>query len=101
MNGGCLCCYLWTFGEVYRLWPMLDPEAAKAQIRTYLRLNLSACYAFDPVRLEAQGPYYPVNHEKVLLLAHAYVTETGDKAAMATTISNSARNFATTEYFQT
>jgi len=80
MNGGCLCCYLWNFGEVYRLWPMLDPEAAKAHIRTFLRLDLSACYAFDPVRLEALGPYYPVNHEKVLLLAHAYVAETGDKA---------------------
>ena len=80
MNGGCLCCYLWNFGEVYRLWPMLDPEAAKAHLRTFLRLDLSACYAFDPVRLEALGPYYPVNHEKVLLLAHAYVTETGDKA---------------------
>lgn len=80
INGGCVCNYLWNYGEIYRLWPILNPDAAKAHIRTFLKLDLSNCYAFDPIRLEALGPYYPINHEKVLLLSHAYVLETGDKA---------------------
>ena len=80
MNGGCVCNYLWNYGEIYRLWPMLNPQAAKAHIRAFLRLDLTNCYAFDPIRLEALGPYYPINHEKVLLLSHAYVLETGDRA---------------------
>ncbi len=79
MNGGCVCNYLWNYGEIYRLWPMLNPTAAKAHIRAFLCLDLTNCYAFDPIRLEALGPYYPINHEKILLLAHSYVLETGDK----------------------
>ena len=79
MNGGCVGNYLWNHGEVYRLWPLLDPEAAKAHLRTFLRLDLTNCYAFEPMGLKPFGPYYPVNQEKVLLLAHAYVLETGDR----------------------
>ncbi len=79
MNGGCVGNYLWNHGEVYRLWPMLDPEAAKSHMRTFLRLDLTKCFAFEPIGLKPFGPYYPVNQEKVLLLAHAYVLETGDR----------------------
>lgn len=80
MNGGCVGNYLWNHGEVYRLWPMLNPEAAKDHLRAFLRLDLTKCFAFEPMGLRPFGPYYPVNQEKVLLLAHAYVLETGDKA---------------------
>ena len=80
MNGGCVGNYLWNHGEVYRLWPMLDPEAAKEHLRAFLRLDLTKCFAFEPMGLQPFGPYYPVNQEKVLLLAHAYVLETGDRA---------------------
>ena len=80
MNGGCMGNYLWNHGEVYRLWPMLNPEAAKEHLRTFLRLDLTNCYAFEPMGAGPFGPYYPVNQEKVLLLAHAYVLETGETA---------------------
>ncbi len=86
MNGGCVGNYLWNHGEVYRLWPMLDPEAAKAHLRTFLRLELDKCFAFEPMGLKPFGPYYPVNQEKVLLLAHAYVLETGDRAFLVETL---------------
>ena len=86
MNGGCMGNYLWNHGEVYRLWPMLNPDAAKEHMRAFLRLDLSDCYAFEPLNLKPFGPYYPVNQEKILLLAHAYVLETGDRAFLGETL---------------
>ncbi len=79
INGGCVCCYLWNYGEPWRLWSMLDREAAKAHLCTYLKLDLTECFAFHPDDGSAYGPYYPINQEKVLLLTYAYVTQTGDK----------------------
>ena len=78
INGGCVGNYLWNFGEVYRLWPLLDPVAAKAHLKKFLSLDLEKCFAFDPCSGKSFGPYYPVNQEKVLLLSLAYVEETGD-----------------------
>ena len=83
MNGGCLGNYLWNHGEVYRLWPMLDPAAAKAHMRKFLSLDLVNCFAYDVMSDAPFGPYYPVNQEKILLLAHAYVLETGDRAFLS------------------
>ena len=80
VNGGCVCCYLWNYGEPYRLWSLVDPAAAKAHLRTYLELDLTQCFAFHPEDGSAYGPYYPINQEKVLLLTLAYVTQTGDTA---------------------
>lgn len=78
INGGCCCSYLWNYGEPYRLWSMLDPDSARAQLLVYLNSDLTDGYAFYPDDGEFFGPYYPVNQEKVLLLAYAYVTQTGD-----------------------
>ena len=80
INGGCVGNYLWNYGEVYRLWPMLSPDVAKAHLRKFLSLDLERCFAYDPCADKAFGPYYPVNQEKVLLCATAYVLETGDAA---------------------
>lgn len=80
INGGCVGCYLWNYGEIYRLWSMLDPKAARAHLETYLKLDLSECFAFFPDDGSAFGPYYPINQEKVLLLTYAYVVQTGDVA---------------------
>ena len=80
MMGGCLGCYLWNYGEVYRMWPMLDPAAAKVHLKKFLSLPLTACYAYDVMTDSPFGPYYPVNQEKVLLLARDYLLQTGDRA---------------------
>ncbi len=79
INGGCVCSYLWNYGEPWRLWSMLDPESAKAHLCTYLKLDLTECFSFHPDDGAAFGPYYPINQEKVLLLTYAYVTQTCDK----------------------
>lgn len=79
VNGGCVCCYLWNYGEPYRLWSMLNPQAAKEHLKTYLKLDLSSCFAFFPEDGSAYGPYYPINQEKTIFLTHAYVLQTGDK----------------------
>lgn len=78
INGGCVCCYLWNYGEPYRLWSILNPQSAKDHLKTYLKLDLSNCFAFFPEDGSPNGPYYPVNQEKVIFLAHAYVLNTGD-----------------------
>ena len=80
INGGCCASYLWNYGEPYRLWSILDPEAAKRQLAVYLDADLTAGFAFYPDDGTLFGPYYPVNQEKALLLAHAYVTQTRDTA---------------------
>ena len=77
INGCCTCCYLWNYGGPYRLWSLLSPQSAREHIRAFLSVDLSDCYALStdgsPI-----GPYYPVNQEKIILLTHAYVMQTGD-----------------------
>ncbi|MBP5638219.1 MAG: hypothetical protein J6X55_01980, partial [Victivallales bacterium] len=78
INGGCIGCYLWNYGEPYRLWSMLNQESAKEHLRTFLNLDLTNCFAFNPDDGTPFGPYYPINQEKVVFLAHAYVMQTRD-----------------------
>lgn len=78
LNGGCICNYLWNFGGPYRMWPLLDPVALKEHVKAFLDLDLLNCFAFAPVDGSPQGPYYPINQEKILFLIDAYVRETGD-----------------------
>ena len=80
MNGGCTCCYLWNFGGPYKLWPLVDPAALKSHLKAFLRLDLEKCFALAPSDGSPQGPYYPINQEKVVFLIDAYVRETGDLA---------------------
>lgn len=87
INGGCICCYLWNYGEPYRMWSLLNPQSAKDHLKNYLSLDLANCYAFFPEDGSACGPYYPVNQEKVIFLAHAYVMQTGDTAFLKETVN--------------
>ena len=80
INGGCVCCYLWNYGEPYHLWSMLDPASAREHLKVYLRLDLTGCFAFHPEDGSAYGPYYPINQEKVIFLTAAYVLQTKDTA---------------------
>ena len=85
LAGGCLCNYLWNFGGPHRLWPLLDPDALKAHLKTFLALDLTNCYAFAPADGAPLGPYYPINQEKILFLIDSYVRETGDVAFLKET----------------
>jgi len=79
INGGCVCCYLWDFGEPWEMLPLYDPGALKAHIRQFLSLDLTKHFAFVPVTGEAFGPWYPVNQEKIIFLIYHLVLLTGDR----------------------
>ncbi len=78
INGCCTCCYLWNYGEPYRLWSILSPTSAKEHIRAFLSVDLANCFALVTDG-SPSGPYYPINQEKIILLTYAYVMQTGDK----------------------
>lgn len=80
INGGCLCNYLWDFGEVWEILPMIDPEATKAHIKHFLSVDLTKHFAFLPITGEGFGPWYMVNQEKITGLVYYYVMVTGDTA---------------------
>jgi hypothetical protein len=78
INGGCVCCYLWDFGEPWKILPLYDPEALKAHIKQFLSLDITHHFAWIPTTGEAFGPWYPVNQEKIIHLIYYYVLFTGD-----------------------
>lgn len=79
VKGGCLCNYLWNFGEVWEILPLVDPAAMRAHIRHFLQCDLTQHFAFDPIEGKAFGPWYPVNQEKIIGLIYYYVLLTGDR----------------------
>lgn len=78
IKGGCVGSYLWDFSAGWQINAVYDPETTKNQIRRYLLIDISRCYAFNPVDGSAFGPWYPVNHEKIIGLIYYYVKNTGD-----------------------
>ncbi len=78
VRGGCVCSYLWNFGEVWEVLPLFDAAGAREQIRHYFKTDLTAHFAFNPVTGRAFGPWYPVNQEKIIGLVYYYVKVTGD-----------------------
>lgn len=78
INGGCVCCYLWDFGEPWEVLPLYDPEALKAHIKQFLSLDITRHFAWVPTTGEAFGPWYPVNQEKIIFLIYYYVLLSGD-----------------------
>lgn len=76
--GGCVCNYLWNFGETWEILPLYDPRAAREHIQKFLRTDMTRHFAFNPVTGDAFGPWYPVNQEKILGLIYHYVKLTGD-----------------------
>ncbi len=87
VRGGCLCEYLWNFGEVWEILPLCDPEAAKAHIRQFLSVDITKHFAFMPLTGEAFGPWYPVNQEKITGLVYWLVKNTGDTAFLSETVN--------------
>jgi len=87
INGGCVCCYLWDFGEPWEVLPLYDPEAAKAHIRQFLSIDITHHFAWIPTTGEAFGPWYPVNQEKIIFSVCHYVHSTGDTAFLHETVA--------------
>ncbi|MBX7256636.1 MAG: hypothetical protein K1Y02_09770 [Candidatus Hydrogenedentes bacterium] len=80
IKGGCVCNYLWNFGENWEIMPLFDPEASKTHIKQFLSIDLTKHFAFLPLTGEGFGPWYMVNQEKILGLIYYYVLITGDTA---------------------
>ncbi len=79
VKGGCVCNYLWNFGEVWEILPLYDPEASREHIKQFLKGDLTSHFAFNPIDGQAWGPWYPVNQEKIIGSIYYYVLLTGDK----------------------
>ena len=88
VKGGCVCDYLWNFGEVWEILPLYDPAAMRAHIAQFLRGDITKHFAFNPVTGEAFGPWYPVNQEKIIGLIFYYAKVTGDAAFLAETVGD-------------
>ncbi len=80
VRGGCVCSYLWNFGEVWEILPLYDPVADREHIRQYLRNGMMDFFALEPISGKAFGPWYPVGQEKIIGLVYYYVKNTGDTA---------------------
>jgi hypothetical protein len=80
VKGGCVCNYLWNFGEVWEILPLLDPAATRQHVKQFLKTDLTRHFAFNPIGGRAFGPWYMVNQEKIIGLIYYYVRTTGDAA---------------------
>jgi len=78
IKGGCVCNYLWNFGEVWEILPLYDPRAAREHIQQFLKIDITRHFAFIPTKGDAFGPWYMVNQEKIIGLIYFYVKNTGD-----------------------
>ncbi|MCC7086266.1 MAG: hypothetical protein IT427_14780 [Pirellulales bacterium] len=83
INGGCVGNYLWDFGEIWEIFPMFDPAAARSHIKHFLAIDITKHFAFEPVTGKTFGPWYPVNQEKIVGLIYFYVKNTGDTAFLS------------------
>jgi len=78
VKGGCLACYLWDYGCLPEVFPLLDPRAVREHIKQFLRIDMTKHFLFNPMDGAAGGPWYPVNQEKIILSVYHYVLHTGD-----------------------
>jgi hypothetical protein len=76
--GGCVCCYLWDFGEGWELFPLVDPPALREHVKAFLKTDLTRHFSFTPMSGAGWGPWYPINQEKIVFLIYYYVQFTGD-----------------------
>jgi hypothetical protein len=79
IKGGCTSNYLWNFGQVRKILPLLDPKADREHIIQFLKSDcVDKNNAFYPMTGESYGAWYLVNHEKITGLTYDYVRLTGD-----------------------
>ena len=87
VKGGCLCSYLWNFGEVWEILPLYDPAATRSHIKQFLSIDLMAHFAFNPLTGQGFGPWYMVNQEKIIGLIFYYVKITADTSFLQDTVN--------------
>jgi hypothetical protein len=80
VNGGCVCSYLWDFGEGWEVFPLADPDALREHVKAFLGINLTKHFAFNPISGMGWGPWYYINQEKIVFLIYYYVLLTGDES---------------------
>lgn len=78
IKGGCVGCYLWDYGLVPELWPLFDPEANRKHIKQFLNVDIGRHFLFNPIDGKGDGPWYPVNQEKIIKLIYSHVLLTGE-----------------------
>ena len=79
IKGGCFKNYLWSFGAVRKMMPLLDPKADKEHILQFIRSGgLYHGHSFDPITGEGNGSWYPVNQNLIIDLTYNYIKNTGD-----------------------
>ncbi len=85
------CRILPTRSCVWDLWPvrhtmaLLDPVAMRETLEHLLRGDPGRC-VIDYFTGATDGPFYPANHHSLVRCAHAYVTTSGDRAWLETTL---------------
>ncbi len=80
INGSCMCSYLWDYCGGLMMHPLFDPEGNKIQLKTFLKNDLTTSFSINPVTGGKYGPWYQVNHEKIICMVYYHVLFTGDKA---------------------
>jgi hypothetical protein len=80
IRGGCVCDYLWNYGEVWEIMPLYDPAAHGEHIQQFLKTDLTTHFAFNPIDGSAFGPWYMINQEKIIGMIYYHVKNTGDMA---------------------
>ncbi|PYV09343.1 MAG: hypothetical protein DMG07_23465 [Acidobacteria bacterium] len=78
IKGGCVGCYLWDHGILSEMMPLYDPNAVRAHVKQFLKVDITKHYLFNPVDGEGYGPTYLVNQEKIIGCIYHYVLHTGD-----------------------
>lgn len=78
INGGCICSYLWDYSEGAEIFPLADPAASREHIKSFLKINLTRHFSFNPMDGAGWGPWYYINQEKIVSLISNYVLLTGD-----------------------
>jgi len=87
VNGGCVCNYLWNFGECWEIFPLFDIEASRTHIKKFLSIDMMHHFSFEPLTGDAFGPWYPVNQEKIIGMIFHHVKNTGDTAFLSETVN--------------
>ena len=87
IRGGCVTEYLWNYGESWLMMPLYDPAANREHIKQFLKCDMTAHFAFNPVDGKAHGPWYMVNQEKIIGLVYNHVKVTGDMAFLAEVVN--------------
>ncbi len=79
IKGGCFKNYLWSYGAVRKMMPLLDPVGDKNHILQFIRSGgLYNGHSFDPITGEGNGSWYPVNQNLIIDLTYNYIKNTGD-----------------------